>query len=117
MVIPRSRSALSLSKTHAYLKEPLPNSAASWRIVSRNPDDQNSERLRQNQHHISGLALLGAVVKYITKRENCDVERSSEKSAPPRGTPNDKPEQTECEFFYLTFSNFSMVRLSIPPHL
>lgn len=30
MVIPRSRSAFSLSKTQAYLKEPLPNSAASY---------------------------------------------------------------------------------------
>ncbi len=30
MVIPRSRSALSLSRTHAYLKEPLPSSAASY---------------------------------------------------------------------------------------
>src|SRR5437868_4488421 len=29
MVIPRSRSAFSLSKTQAYLKDPLPNSAAS----------------------------------------------------------------------------------------
>lgn len=29
MVIPRSRSDLSLSRTHAYLKEPLPSSAAS----------------------------------------------------------------------------------------
>lgn len=29
MVIPRSRSDFSLSKTHAYLKEPLPSSAAS----------------------------------------------------------------------------------------
>ena len=29
-MIPRSRSAFNLSKTHAYLKEPLPNSAASW---------------------------------------------------------------------------------------
>lgn len=29
MVIPRSRSALSLSRTQAYLKEPLPSSAAS----------------------------------------------------------------------------------------
>jgi hypothetical protein len=29
-VIPRSRSALSLSSTHAYLKEPLPSSAASY---------------------------------------------------------------------------------------
>jgi hypothetical protein len=31
MVIPRSRSALSLSRTHAYLKEPLPSSAASYK--------------------------------------------------------------------------------------
>ena len=30
MVIPRSRSALSLSSTQAYLKEPLPSSAASF---------------------------------------------------------------------------------------
>lgn len=30
MVIPRSRSDLSLSRTHAYLKEPLPSSAASF---------------------------------------------------------------------------------------
>ncbi len=29
MVMPRSRSALSLSSTQAYLKEPLPSSAAS----------------------------------------------------------------------------------------
>lgn len=29
MVIPRSRSDLSLSRTQAYLKEPLPSSAAS----------------------------------------------------------------------------------------
>ena len=29
MVIPRSRSDFSLSRTHAYLKEPLPSSAAS----------------------------------------------------------------------------------------
>lgn len=35
MVIPRSRSALSLSRTQAYLKEPLPSSAASYcRMVS-----------------------------------------------------------------------------------
>ena len=34
MVIPRSRSALSLSRTHAYLKEPLPSSAASCCLVS-----------------------------------------------------------------------------------
>jgi hypothetical protein len=34
MVIPRSRSAFSLSSTHAYLKEPLPNSAASCVRVS-----------------------------------------------------------------------------------
>lgn len=31
MVIPRSRSAFSLSRTQAYLKEPLPSSAASYR--------------------------------------------------------------------------------------
>lgn len=31
MVIPRSRSAFSLSSTQAYLKEPLPNSLASYR--------------------------------------------------------------------------------------
>lgn len=30
IVIPRSRSALSLSRTQAYLKEDLPNSAASF---------------------------------------------------------------------------------------
>ena len=30
MVIPRSRSAFSLSKIQAYLKEPLPDSAASF---------------------------------------------------------------------------------------
>ena len=30
MVIPRSRSDFSLSRTHAYLKEPLPSSAASF---------------------------------------------------------------------------------------
>jgi hypothetical protein len=30
MVIPRSRSAFSLSSTQAYLKEPFPNSAASY---------------------------------------------------------------------------------------
>ena len=30
MVIPRSRSDFSLSRTHAYLKEPLPSSAASY---------------------------------------------------------------------------------------
>ena len=29
IVIPRSRSAFNLSSTHAYLKEPLPSSAAS----------------------------------------------------------------------------------------
>ena len=29
MVIPRSRSAFNLSRTHAYLKEPFPSSAAS----------------------------------------------------------------------------------------
>ena len=34
MVIPRSRSALSLSRTHAYLKEPLPSSAASCCTLS-----------------------------------------------------------------------------------
>jgi hypothetical protein len=34
MVIPRSRSDFSLSKTQAYLKEPLPSSAASCHVVS-----------------------------------------------------------------------------------
>ena len=41
MVMPRSRSALSLSRTQAYLKEPLPNSAASFSNFSMaNPDRQ-----------------------------------------------------------------------------
>jgi hypothetical protein len=34
MVIPRSRSDFSLSKTQAYLKEPLPSSAASYDELS-----------------------------------------------------------------------------------
>ena len=35
MVMPRSRSALSLSRTQAYLKEPFPSSAASYRCCKQ----------------------------------------------------------------------------------
>ena len=50
MVIPRSRSAFSLSSTHAYLNEPLPNSAASYKraISTENEHQKNTMIVMDN---------------------------------------------------------------------
>jgi hypothetical protein len=55
----------------------------------------------------------------ITKRIGGSMETVTEaRLAPPRGKPGDKPDEGEgLKKMYLTFSNFSIVRLSIPPHL
>jgi len=60
MVIPRSRSALSLSKTQAYLKEPLPSSAASCPVCQQYGDVERRElrgaRRDQGSGQIAGQA-------------------------------------------------------------
>lgn len=82
MVIPRSRSALSLSRTHAYLKEPLPSSAASYTAIqisfmffpSESNDDIVVSTARDTQRKPRQLAGYGAPPKSkIRPRENFRV--------------------------------------------
>jgi hypothetical protein len=76
MVIPRSRSALSLSKTQAYLKEPLPSSAASCGAsCQRTAHGLNAGR---GGGVVRAVAILGSV--------GGDV-RAQRRSAEPRRTP------------------------------
>jgi hypothetical protein len=116
MVIPRSRSAFSLSRTHAYLKEPLPNSAASCKM--------NQQLNKRNLCDVEVKWMVGqqptlVVVPKLSGREILLIVGSE--SLPHRGAKNrDKVEicvQRQQRCGILTFSNFSMVRLSIPPHL
>lgn len=76
MVIPRSRSALSLSRTHAYLKEPLPSSAASccsvsassWIVSSRCLAVEGCERGVSGSVHENFAYLVCVPLPHLDKR-------------------------------------------------
>ena len=104
MVIPRSRSAFSLSSTHAYLKDPLPNSAASCKFC----------QYFECSYGLWCRQGCGSVVKAVTIRVICDRIARGKGFAPPTA---EKPNNDHYGKMMPTFSNFSIVRLSIPPHL
>ena len=129
MVIPRSRSALSLSRTQAYLKEPLPSSAASYNSV------QSATVLSENSECDVFFSVRGTrarshcywqVAGYhqphqqqIRPQKNFRTrEGQSQRGLLKRGAKMAKmgAKMVEKKRLMLTFSNFSMVRLSIPPH-
>lgn len=110
MVIPRSRSAFNLSSTHAYLKEPLPSSAASF---------INGQQ--------TAMTLACCKMEYFEIfQKGYGAAKASNMGYPTTTAP---PIEVvvcfacwwDCDLnvkkYSLTFSNFSIVRLSIPPHL
>ena len=79
IVIPRSRSALSLSKTQAYLNEPFPSSAASFLLKT-------------------SITIDGVLTSYNLLYDNGRYRNI----------------ENEIECYEDTYSNFSIVRLSMP---
>ena len=68
MVIPRSRSDFSLSKTHAYLKEPLPSSAASCEELSVMCSGRSGWRAACPSRQVPRQAKRQALSQIATRR-------------------------------------------------
>jgi hypothetical protein len=97
MVIPRSRSALSLSRTHAYLKAV----GQHWRGDMQHRESKRDEESVRDE----GQRIV--------------ANQSEGKSSPPPAVEGVRTKDQYLQDFpssAASFSNFSMVRLSIPPH-
>jgi hypothetical protein len=76
---------------------------------------ESGENMREN---ITDIFLEHIVAEYQENSRGALKTVTEARLAPPRGKQGDKPDENqELKKTRLTFSNFSIVRLSMPPHL